>query len=206
MSVLEETGLIVPAGKLFLRAICSQIQEWRNRGGREILVCVNVSARQFLSPDLGAIVNDILHEFNIPARLLELEITESCVMVNAEEAVRTLDYLRSLGVAIAIDDFGTGYSSLAYLKRFPLSALKIDKSFIRDITTDSENAAITQAIVSMGHALGLSVIAEGVETREQLGFLRDCSCDLAQGYFFARPMPPLECERAIVEDDGLRCQ
>jgi EAL domain-containing protein (putative c-di-GMP-specific phosphodiesterase class I) len=164
-------------------------------------VAVNLSARQFLAPDLAQNMKHILEEHEIGAELLEVEITESSVMMNAEDAIRTLEYLESLGVHIAIDDFGTGYSSLSYLKRFPLWALKIDRSFVRDITNDPDDAAITQAVISMAHSLGLKVVAEGVETEAQLAFLARCGCDEVQGFLFSRPIPAADCA-ALVADQG----
>jgi EAL domain-containing protein (putative c-di-GMP-specific phosphodiesterase class I) len=135
---------------------------------------------------------------------IELEITESSLMANPQEATRTLEFLKSLGLALSIDDFGTGYSSLSYLKRFPLDALKVDRSFVRDITTDANDAAITLAVISMAHSLGLKVIAEGVETSEQLAFLAEHRCDQVQGYYFARPLPGADCSRFLAEDRRLK--
>ncbi|MBI2508869.1 MAG: EAL domain-containing protein, partial [Betaproteobacteria bacterium] len=149
--------------------------------------------RQFLMRDLGPTIKRIPEARRVDPRLLELEITESSLMVNPEEAARTLGYLKSLGVRLSIDDFGTGYSSLGYLKRFPLDALKIDSSFVRDVTTNPDDATITRAVISMAHSLGLKVIAEGVEIEPQLAFLTEYGCDEIQGYYFARPMPAVEC-------------
>lgn len=193
MPVLEETGLIVPVGQWVLNAVCRQIKEWQESGVPPVPVAVNLSGRQFTAKDLGATIKRTLEEHQIDAALVELEITESSLMVNTEEAVRTLEYLSSLGVALSIDDFGTGYSSLSYLKRFPLDSLKIDRSFIRDVTTDGDDATITRAVISMAHSLGLKVVAEGVETEQQLAFLTEYGCDQIQGYFFSRPLPADEC-------------
>jgi diguanylate cyclase (GGDEF)-like protein/PAS domain S-box-containing protein len=181
--VMEETGLIVPAGEWVLKAVCEQIRSWEAAGIKVVPVAVNLSARQFLARDLGPTIKRILEAHRIDPALIELEITESSLMSNTAEAVTTLEYLSGLGVSVSIDDFGTGYSSLAYLKRFPLDALKIDRSFVRDITTDSDDANITRAIISMAHSLGLKVIAEGVETEAQATFLADYGCDQIQGYY-----------------------
>jgi EAL domain-containing protein (putative c-di-GMP-specific phosphodiesterase class I) len=172
-----------------LREVCRQLKDWASRGLRLVPVALNLSARQFLAPDLAETIRRTLEESGVSSDLVEVEITESSIMTDPEEAIRTLQYLDSIGVKIAIDDFGTGYSSLAYLKRFPLRALKIDQSFVRDITTDPDDATITQAVISMAHSLGLKVIAEGVETNEQLAFLTKYRCDEIQGYILSRAVP-----------------
>ena len=204
--VLEETGLIVPAGAWVLNAVCLQIKQWEHAGVKQMPVAVNLSARQFLTRDLGPTIKGILDEHRVDPRLLELEITESSLMVNPEEAARTLVYLKSLGVSLSIDDFGTGYSSLGYLKRFPLDALKVDGSFVRDITTNPDDATITRAVISMAHSLGLKVIAEGVETEPQLAFLAEYGCNEIQGYYFARPMPAEECAAWLTQGHSLKRQ
>ena len=191
--MLEETGLIIPAGEWVIRTACAQIRAWQKAGIRPVPVAVNLSARQFQASELGATIARILEEEGIEHHLLELEITESCIVNNTEEAARTLEFLNSLGVRVAIDDFGTGYSSLSYLKRFPLDALKIDSSFVRDITTDPDDAAITKAIITMAHSLELAVIAEGVETEQQLNFLNANGCDEIQGYYFSRALSAADC-------------
>jgi diguanylate cyclase (GGDEF)-like protein/PAS domain S-box-containing protein len=186
--VMEDTGLIVPAGEWVLKAVCEQIRSWEAAGIKVVPVAVNLSARQFLARDLGPTIKRLLEAHRVDPALIELEITESSLMSNTAEAVTTLEYLSGLGVSVSIDDFGTGYSSLAYLKRFPLDALKIDRSFVRDITTDSDDANITRAIISMAHSLGLKVIAEGVETEAQATFLADYGCDQIQGYYLTPPL------------------
>ena len=191
--MLEETGLIIPTGEWVIRAACKQIKAWQMAGIKSVPVAVNLSARQFQASELGATIARILEDEGIEHRLLELEITESSIVNNTEDAARTLEFLNSLGVRVAVDDFGTGYSSLSYLKRFPLDALKIDSSFVRDITTDMDDAAITRAIITMAHSLELAVIAEGVETEEQLNFLNANGCDQIQGYYFSRALPAAEC-------------
>ena len=184
----EETGLIVPIGEWVLATACARNKAWQGRGLPKLSVAVNLSARQFADTMLLANLTRIIHDSGLDPSLLELEITESVVMSNAECAVSVLEKLKSTGVQIAIDDFGTGYSSLAYLKRFPIDILKIDRSFIRDIPADSGDMKITRAIIAMAHSLRLKVVAEGVETAEQLKFLRSQSCDAAQGYFLHRPL------------------
>jgi diguanylate cyclase (GGDEF)-like protein/PAS domain S-box-containing protein len=197
MPLLEETGLIVRAGEWVLHAVCRQLNEWRKSGMRPLPVAINLSARQFLSPDLGQTIKSALERHAVEPQLLEVEITESSIMVDTEEAIRTLEYLQSLGVKSAIDDFGTGYSSLGYLKRFPLRALKIDRTFVRDITTDPDDATITQAVISMAHSLQLKVIAEGVETAAQVDFLMRYGCDEVQGFLFSRPVPAEDCAAVV---------
>jgi diguanylate cyclase (GGDEF)-like protein len=184
----EETGLIVPIGEWVLATACARTKAWQGRGLRHLSVAVNLSARQFADSTLLSKLTRIIHISGLDPSLLELEITESVVMSNAEGAVSVLEQLKSLGVQIAIDDFGTGYSSLAYLKRFPIDTLKIDRSFIRDIPADSGDMKITRAIIAMAHSLRLKVVAEGVETAEQLQFLRSQCCDAVQGYLLYRPL------------------
>ena len=203
MPVLEETGLIVEVGEWVLRAVCAQIRDWERAGIAPPPVAVNLSGRQFNASDLGGAVRAILLESGVAPGLIELEITESSLMINTENAARTLEFLSDLGVGLSIDDFGTGYSSLSYLKRFPLDALKIDRSFVRDITSDSDDAAITRAVISMAHSLGLEVVAEGVETIEQLVLLAGDGCDQIQGYYFSRPLPADECAQWLAEDRRL---
>jgi EAL domain-containing protein (putative c-di-GMP-specific phosphodiesterase class I) len=185
--LLEDTGLIVPVGEWVIAEACRQIQAWRRSGRTPLSIAINISARQFAARNLGEIIKRVLDEYDADPRYLELELTESLLMVNTEEAVRTLEYLKSLGLRLSIDDFGTGYSSLSYLKRFPIDSLKIDRSFIDEITTDVDDATITRAVIGMAHNLGLKVVAEGVETAEQLAFLSANGCDEAQGFYFARP-------------------
>jgi diguanylate cyclase (GGDEF)-like protein len=188
ISLAEETGLIVPIGEWVLATACARIKAWQGRGLPKLSVAVNLSARQFADTMLLTKLTRIIHASGLDPSLLELEITESVVMSNAEGAVGVLEKLKSIGVQIAIDDFGTGYSSLAYLKRFPIDILKVDRSFIRDIPADSGDMKITRAIIAMAHSLRLKVVAEGVETAAQLQFLRSQCCDAVQGYFLHRPL------------------
>jgi len=193
MPVLEETGLIVPVGEWVLKAVCEQIRAWGRGGIAPVPVAVNISPRQFASRDLGETIKRILDEQQVDPRMIEVEITESSLMSNLEETALILKYMGDLGVGLSIDDFGTGYSSLAYLKRFPFDVLKVDRSFVQDLTTDADDATITRALISMAHNLGLKVVAEGVETEDQLAFLVEHRCDEIQGFLFSRPLIPEEC-------------
>ena len=185
----EETGLIVPIGEWVLRTACNQAKAWQNDGGRAIRMAVNLSAKQFKDENLTQIVLSALADTGLDARLLELELTEGTLMDDARATMVTLEQLRGIGVYLSIDDFGTGYSSMNYLKRFDVRALKIDKSFIAGLPQDTENAAITRAIIAMAHGLKMVVVAEGVETDEQLLMLEEYGCDMAQGYFLGHPSP-----------------
>jgi diguanylate cyclase (GGDEF)-like protein len=189
--IAEETGLIIPLGEWVLLEACSQAQAWQARHPG-LRIAVNLSARQFRQKDLIGMIERVLGETGLAPGLLELELTESMLMHHAEETVMILQRLNEMGVRLAIDDFGTGYSSLSYLKRFPLHTLKVDRSFVRDISTDPDDAAIVTAIVAMARSLGLNVIAEGVETEEQAAFLSALACHQAQGYHFGRPIPAVE--------------
>ena len=188
----EETGLIVALGEWVLRAACTQAQAWREAGLPPLLLAVNLSAQQFQQPGLIEQLRAVLADTGLPATSLELEITESALMQQGQDAVAMLMALKDLGVRLAIDDFGTGYSSLAYLKRFPLDKLKIDQSFVRDIPNDPGDMGITAAIIALARTLRLEALAEGVETAEQLAFLREQGCDTYQGYLFSRPVPAEE--------------
>ncbi len=188
IGIAEETGLVVPIGEWVLSQACMQQRLWAEQGLPPVRVAVNLSPRQFVHRHLIDDIMKVLAETKCDTRYLELEITESTVMHNAPHAIALLTQLKQMGIRIAIDDFGTGYSSLAYLKRFPIDSLKIDRSFVADVPQDPGNTAITQAIVAMAHSLGLKVIAEGVETAEQLVFLRDQGCEELQGYYFSRPL------------------
>ena len=187
--VAETTGVIGPLGEWVLREVCRQGQAWRDAGLPELMLAVNVSPRQFHLTDLAGCASAALADSGFPARLLELEITETALAERTEEARQVLVRLRELGLRIAVDDFGTGYSSLAQLKRFPIDVLKIDQGFIRDIPQSEDDMAISAAIIAMGHSMGLSVLAEGVETEGQLAFLRERGCDTYQGYLCSRPLP-----------------
>lgn len=189
--IAEETGLIVPIGEWVLRSACMQARTWRDNG-IDLPIAVNLSACQFRQRNLAQTIHRILSETGVPPRFIEIEITESDVMENAESAIATLGELKARGIRISIDDFGTGYSSLSYLKRFPLDVLKIDRSFVRDIAVDSDDAAIVEAIIALARSLEIKVVAEGVETHEQMAFLNRAGCNFAQGYLFS---PPAEAEQ-----------
>jgi len=198
----EETGLIVAIGEWVLKAACEYTQAWHREGVPPLRVAVNLSARQFAQASLVSDVARILDMTGLQPAALDLEITESMVMGNPEQAIQTLRQLKSMGISLSIDDFGTGYSSLGYLKRFPLDHIKIDRSFIKDIPEDNDDATITRTIIAMAHNLRLKVIAEGVETEAQLNFLREHGCDEIQGYYFSRPLPADEFTALLKARDG----
>jgi len=186
----EEIGLIVPIGRWVLNEACAQNMAWQRRGLRRVTMAVNLSPRQFADERLLRDIDDALAASGMPATLLQLEVTESMVMRNVSRAARMLEAIRSRGIGLAIDDFGTGYSSMSLMKHFPIDTIKIDRSFVRDLARDSEDQAIAQAIISMGKALGMTVVAEGVETIEQETFLREHACDESQGFLFSKAVPP----------------
>ncbi len=186
----EETGLIVPMGRWALKAACAQNMAWQRRGLRPVSMAVNLSPRQFTDDNLLHDIDEALLASGMSPALLQLEVTESMMMRNVARAIRTLDQIRSRGIRLAIDDFGTGYSSMSLMKQFPIDTLKIDRSFVRELPDDSEDKAIAQAIISMGKALEMTIVAEGVETIEQEAFLRAHGCDEIQGFLFSRPLPP----------------
>ena len=188
----EETGIIVPVGRWVLMTACKQNIEWQKQGLPPICVAVNISARQFVSKELLSDIREALQESGMAPELLELEITESMVMHHVDQAVALLYEIKKMGARIAIDDFGTGYSSLAQLKRFPIDTLKVDRSFINEVAHDADDQAITDAVIALGKSLSLTIIAEGVETKEQQDFLRKHACDEMQGYYFSRPVAPAE--------------
>ena len=203
--VAESSGVIGPLGEWVLREVCRQGQAWRNAGLPDVTLAVNVSPRQFHLTDLAGCAAAALADSNFPARLLELEITESALAERTEEARAVLVRLRELGLRIAVDDFGTGYSSLAQLKRFPIDVLKIDQGFIRDIPHSADDMAISAAIIAMGHSLGMQVLAEGVETAEQLAFLHGRGCDTYQGYLCSRPVPADDFAALLRDTGATRC-
>lgn len=190
--IAEETGLIISIGQWVLNTACKQNKLWQDQGYEKITVAVNISAKQFQQKDFFYMIKNALDKSGLEAKYLEIEITESIIMHNKEEVVSLLLKLRELGVQIAIDDFGTGYSSLSYLKKFPINKLKIDRSFVKDLVHNQDDAAITKAVISMGKNLNMNVIAEGVETSDQLNFLFENHCDNAQGFHFSKPIPVLQ--------------
>jgi EAL domain-containing protein (putative c-di-GMP-specific phosphodiesterase class I) len=187
--VLEDTGLIVQVGEWVIRRVCQDLKGWAASGLEPLPIAVNLSARQFRQKDLDVRIRSLMAGAGVNPSLIELEITESHLMQDPEQAIRIMRALRESGMRIAIDDFGTGYSSLAYLTRFPVEALKIDRSFVADVFSDRADAAIVRTIIEMAHQLGFTVVAEGVETDRQAAFLRQFRCEQAQGFLFARPMP-----------------
>jgi predicted signal transduction protein with EAL and GGDEF domain len=195
--VAEETGLIVALGERVLRLACAQMRKWSDRGWGDLCMAVNISARQFQA-NLTERVAAALRDSGISPDSLELEITETTMMRDIGQTVLLLEQLNGMGLKIAIDDFGTGHSSLYYLKRFPISTLKIDRSFVRDIMKDDGDANIVSTIITMGHNLSLNVVAEGVETDEQLAFLRDKGCVEVQGFYYSRPVPAAEFEDFVL--------
>ena len=199
----EDTGLIAPLGEWVLRTACAQTRQWQESGFQKLHVAVNLSPRQFQQPDLVQMIESVLKETGLNASYLELEVTESSVMKNAETAINTLRELKAMGIRISIDDFGSGYSSLSYLKTLPIDVLKIDQSFVRDMTTDPRDAAIVMAIIQLAHSLQLQVKAEGVETEDQLRFLRLLRCDEMQGYLFCTPLPAEAFEHMLLEGRSL---
>ncbi|HEY9891968.1 MAG TPA: EAL domain-containing protein [Candidatus Sericytochromatia bacterium] len=201
--IAEETGLIVPIGEWVLYTACKQVKVWQNSGFPSLQIAVNLSSRQFSQLDLRHRLVQIIINTGIEPKYIELELTESMLVQNTEVAIRRLNALKALGVKIAIDDFGTGYSSLSYLQQFPFDVLKIDRCFIRNITENTSNAAITEAIIAMAKNLNLKLIAEGVETEDELSFVCQHQCDGMQGYLFSRPVPVQEFHQLLLTNKRL---
>ena len=199
ISLAEDSGLIIQLGDWALRAACAQSMAWQDAGLAPMRLSVNFSARQFQQAAFISSVAEILKETNLDPRWLELELTESSIMKDPEQAIEKLHELKLMGIRVAIDDFGTGYSSLNYLKRFPIDTLKIDKSFVSDLCKDPHDTAIVRAIITLGHALDLTVVAEGVETQEQLQYLSSLDCDVVQGFLFSKSLSPSAFEELLVE-------
>jgi diguanylate cyclase (GGDEF)-like protein len=194
IGILEDTGLIIPVGEWIIEQACRQLVLWQAAGVEPVPVAINLSARQFQQLDLAERIARIVAAAGVDPRLLEFELTESLLMADPEAAAATLSAIKTQGMRLSVDDFGTGYSSLAYLKRFPLDTLKIDRAFVRDLPGDGDDAAITQAVISLAHHLSLKVVAEGVENIEQVRALHGYACDQIQGYFASRPVPARQCE------------
>ena len=206
ISLAEESGMISDLGEWVLRSACLQSKAWRNAEGDPLRLTVNISARQLEREGLVAMVQGVLKDTSFPANCLHLEITEGAMMKNVEFIIATLEDLKDMGVGITVDDFGTGYSSLSYLKRFPINTIKIDRSFVRDIPADVNDAAIVTTVITMAHSLNLTVIAEGVETQDQLQFLSDKGCDAFQGYLLSEPVPGAEFEKLLRRINGPRAR
>jgi EAL domain-containing protein (putative c-di-GMP-specific phosphodiesterase class I) len=199
----EETGLIVPLGTWVLNRACEQNKAWQDAGLPPIPISVNMSAKQCAQDDVDRVVRRALESSGLEARYLDLEITESISMAHPDESVPLMTRLKSTGVTLSIDDFGTGYSNLSYLRRFPVDRLKIDLSFVREITTDPGSLAISEAIITMSHSLNLQVVAEGVETRAQLDLLEARNCDSVQGFYFSPPVTQDVLAELLREDRKL---
>ncbi|MCL6750644.1 EAL domain-containing protein, partial [Nostoc sp. CCCryo 231-06] len=199
--IAEETGLIISIGEWVLRTACAQNRTWQLAGLPLIKMAVNISSRQFKEQNLVDITTQILQETELKANYLELEITESLIIENIQQAINTMNQLHAMGVTLSLDDFGTGYSSLNYLKRLPIDVLKIDRSFVRELTIGSDDAAIVKAIISLAHNLQLSVIAEGVETQSHLEYLQRHGCDEIQGYYISRPVAPEALAKLLQQEE-----
>ncbi|MBA2526177.1 MAG: EAL domain-containing protein [Pyrinomonadaceae bacterium] len=199
IGLAEDNGLIVTIGEWVLRTACLQSKSWQDAGFDPLRTAVNLSARQFQQPGLVELVAQVLKDTGLDPNFLELELTEGSIMKDPNQAIRKLHELKAMGIQISVDDFGTGYSSLNYLKRFPIDTLKVDQSFVRDINTDPDNEAIVSAIITLAHALKLNVIAEGVETQEQLESLRVLRCDEVQGFLFSQPLSVAEFTDLLAE-------
>jgi len=202
--IAEESGLILPIGRWALDTACQQARSWQDDGLLPMSVAINVSAVELRAKDFLAYVRQILEQSRLEPHFLELELTETFMLQDWQSTAQILRSLKALGVRIALDDFGTGYSSLSYMKRFPIDALKIDQSFVRDMTTDSDDASIVSAVINMGRSLNMGVVAEGIQTRDQLEFLRDRQCPEGQGYYFGAPMPARDLTELLKADDAAR--
>ncbi|MDC4227281.1 MAG: EAL domain-containing protein [Candidatus Manganitrophus sp.] len=199
----EETGLILPIGEWVLRTACAQNVAWQQAGFSPMRIAVNLSARQFHRDNFADTVTRALNETGMAPEYLELEITESILMGKETSILQMLRKLTDMGIQLSIDDFGTGYSSLAYLRRFPIAKLKVDQLFIRNLTTDPNDAVIARTVVGMAHSLHLKALAEGVETEAQLAYLRSVGCDQMQGYLFSRPLPAQEATKLLAQKKRL---
>ncbi|MEO3960542.1 putative bifunctional diguanylate cyclase/phosphodiesterase [Chromobacterium piscinae] len=196
--IAEQSGLILPLGRWVLREACRQLKAWQDKGGAELRMAVNLSVAQFTDHELPDFVADVLKETGVAARHLELEITESCTMLSPQQSITMMEQFRAMGIHSSIDDFGTGHSALAYLTRFPVDTLKIDQSFIRNINNDEKGSALCDTIAYLAHRMGLQVVAEGVETQQQLTFLTSIHVDVVQGYLLCKPLPAAEVEDFIL--------
>mgnify|MGYP000900317984 CR=1 FL=1 len=200
--MIENNGLIIPVGKWIIKEACRQCAAWTEMGLGNIKISINLSARQFNDPDLIIDIQSAIQQYQISAEQLEFEVTESLLATDIQHAIELLKSLQKLGSTIAIDDFGTGYSSLNYIKRLPLDKLKVDRAFIKDLPDDNDDKQITAAIIAMAHTLNLRVVAEGIETKEQMHFLQGLNCEIGQGYLFDKPISPEEFEQSVLIQDG----
>jgi EAL domain-containing protein (putative c-di-GMP-specific phosphodiesterase class I) len=200
LSVAEEGGLIIPIGKWFLHCVCSQVNQWKRQGSHHVRVAVKIHGRQFKQENLAGTIKQTLYETGLSPDSLELELTEGTIMQDVENSIGIIRELKDIGLRITIDDFGTGYSSLSHLKRFPIDSLKIDKLFVQNVTTDMDYSSIARAIIALAHTLNMKVAAEGVETFEQLEFLRSLRCDEAQGPLFSSPLPAEDITQQLIEE------
>jgi len=201
--IAEESDLICDLGSWTLQEACQQNKKWQDAKLSPITVAVNLSARQFRESNLVALVEKVLEQTNLEGQWLDLEVTESLLLDNMEESIATLNHLREMNVGIDLDDFGTGYSSFSYLRTLPLSSLKIDRSFVKAGTAWDKNAAIVEAIIALAHKLDLVAIAEGIETIEQLNFIKTCGCDIGQGYYWSRPLPREEITEKLRQQNAI---
>ena len=197
IGIAEGSGLIVPIGEWVLRTACAQARKWQNEGLPPVPIAVNVSAIQFRQQGFSDLIRSVLQETGLDPKYLELELTESLLLSNADVMFSILEELKDMGVMLAIDDFGTGYSSLAYLRQFKVNRLKIARTFIQDVSIDTDDAAITTAIINMAKALNLAVLAEGVENKAQLSFLQSQNCNTIQGFYFSRPVAVDQIDRHL---------
>jgi EAL domain-containing protein (putative c-di-GMP-specific phosphodiesterase class I) len=198
--LLEDTALIVPVGKWIMQEVCQQLQEWHGQGRNLRRISINLSGRQFDELDFLDSILGIINDAGVKPSLFEFEITESLLLQHAQYTVDVLEQFSRKGIRIALDDFGTGYSSLSYLKRFPINTIKIDRSFVRDVPEDDEDAEIVKAILAMARSLNIDVVAEGVENSQQELFLRDAGCKLLQGYLYGRPTPAQDFSEKFLAD------
>jgi EAL domain-containing protein (putative c-di-GMP-specific phosphodiesterase class I) len=204
ISLMEETGLIVELGELALNMACSQNKSWQKAGLKPIRVAVNISARHFHEQDIPHLVSRVLEDTQLEPKFLEIELTESIFLKNLERSIKSLKVLSGMGVSISIDDFGTGYSSLSYLKYFPISKVKIVEPFIASVSFHPTDEVIARAIIALSHSLNMKVIAEGVEKRDQISFLRSLNCDEVQGNIISRPLANAELAKFLIEDKRLK--
>lgn len=203
IQVAEERGFIVQIGNWVIAEATRQLVEWRRAGLPELTLAINLSALQFRQPDLALQVKQALESSGLPGHALDIEVTESIIMEDAQATIQTIDNMKNMGLRLSIDDFGTGYSSLSYLKRFKADKLKIDRSFVRDIPQDADDSAIARAIINMAKNLNMQVVAEGVETMEQWQFLEQEGCDFVQGYLIAKPLPADDFAELLHKDSLL---